>query len=428
MKLDINQHASTGKVGNIFAVLKEALEERQSSDTEINRELTPSNRYFVMPEINSRKGAEIAQWFVDKAKDFRTIDKHGHEKKLRSDANIAFAGIIKPEMEWFNTLSEQEQKKFLSEAVEVVNDLFARKGLKIMACVWHFDEMCPHCHFFGYDPQYKICKKLSLPLFHDLNHEFPKRMREKGWPLEDLGRYDVEATKKMSEAEKEEYKKQILEEKRASKKHGKSSRQYRAEKEVEKAETRIAEAERVEAKADQTVKQAEMQLQAFEDEYQEKRKDLDDRKVINEGLLKEVRQEGISNSEKAEELRKREAFLAERERNFDREVEKAARKLLPEMASTMADRIVNSDKIDFMIAVVFKACMRVTKMLANFLKRPDLEEGVYKKLVSMRAPVPRSLEMSEVEILTTSCIHEVMKEWTEPQPDPEHDNDIYFGM
>lgn len=225
LKLDNNDHfGETDKhAGNAEAVVKEALEERQSSDPDLDSEKTKDNVYH-----GERSGEKLLAMWNKQADEYRVIDKNGKERKLRSDAGIGFAGICKPDKEYMDTLTPEEQKKFLQDCEDVLRKIFAIRGMVIDTVVWHLDEGAPHLHYFGHDPEYKLGKKLGLPLYKALNDtQFPKMMREKGWDVNSLKGYDLEAAQQMTEDELKKYKQDHI---HAKKEHGKNAKKFKADK------------------------------------------------------------------------------------------------------------------------------------------------------------------------------------------------------
>lgn len=230
------------KHGNLRAVICEAMSERECSDPDLNRELTQYNEYWAIDDMGLRDANSGVAWadkYEEMADEYRVIDKNGKAKRLRSDANIAFAGIIKPDMEFMQTLSEEEQFTFLSDSLDCVRKIYEKRGMKINMSVVHVDEGNPHVHYFGYDPEYKMSDKLKMPFYRALNvTEYPKMMQARGWDVKELTGY-LEATQGMSESEKEEYKAK----KRADRKAGKTSKAYKTEK---AAANKLKEAEELE--------------------------------------------------------------------------------------------------------------------------------------------------------------------------------------
>jgi len=237
MKLDKNSHfgKSNSRSGNARAVANEALEERRCSDADLDKSKTAENLYW-MDRADGRmyfkSGEKLVDYWEQMADSYRVVDRNGKEKKLRSDAGIGMAGICKPEKAFMDTLSYDKQVAFLEDSAKVIHDIYARRGILMDAVVLHFDEGNPHLHYFCHDPEYKLGKKLGLPLFRALNDtEYPEQMRQKGWDIASLKGYDVEAAKAMTEDELSEYK---AKHKAQRKKGGKPSAVFKAEKDAER--------------------------------------------------------------------------------------------------------------------------------------------------------------------------------------------------
>lgn len=225
MKLDRCNHfgKKSDHSGNAKAVTCEALEERYSSDADLDREMTAENVYYGFTS-----GEALTAYWEQMADDYRVIDKNGKEKKLRSDAGIGFAGICKPEMDFMDSLDDDEIEKFMEDSSEVIQGIYEKRGCVIDSIVVHYDEGNPHLHYFGHDPEYKLGRKLGLKLYTALNDkEYPKQMRQRGWNIDPLTGYQ-EATKNMTEDEITEYKKKRKAVRK--KKHGLSSAEYKANK------------------------------------------------------------------------------------------------------------------------------------------------------------------------------------------------------
>jgi DNA repair exonuclease SbcCD ATPase subunit len=102
----------------------------------------------------------------------------------------------------------------------------------------HLDEAAPHEHIISmaYDKNGKLAgsRIVNLKTFAKLNRDYPKKMQEKGWPVDELKAYDPEAVKDMTDEEKKAYKEELIKKKQA-KKHGLSANAYAAMKDAEKA-------------------------------------------------------------------------------------------------------------------------------------------------------------------------------------------------
>ena len=245
---------SSKKKGNARAVLCECLKERHCSDPDIDRSRTKDNIYLT----NIQSGNLLADQWEQTANDYTYTSKDGKAKKLRSDAHIGFAGIVKPTMdnEEYANLSERQKIQFCKDAFNILIDVYKKYGIYIDYGVIHLDEQNPHLHYGGHDDNYQLAKKLRLKLYNDLNRgEFVKRMQAKGWNIQPLAGYDKEIADKMSADELAEYKSEHIKHKKA-KKHGRSSKEYKAEQEAQ-AIKRKAEAE-----AQAIKKQAELDINA----------------------------------------------------------------------------------------------------------------------------------------------------------------------
>ena len=213
--------------GNALFVAMEALEERRSSDEDLDRSLTGQNVYVG----NFQSGYELYRYWQSEAENYRVIDKNGNSKKLRSDASIGFTQIIKPDAEMMRKLSLKEQFQLLYDTLHETVKEYKKRKVVIDCCVIHVDEGVLHMHIFGHDPEYKLGKKLNLKFYNALNRSVPKRLRQRGWNVEDCVSYDVDAVSKMSEDEVVEYKKKHIQNKQG--KHGLSSKEYKAGKKAE---------------------------------------------------------------------------------------------------------------------------------------------------------------------------------------------------
>lgn len=224
LKLSRNAKATKRK-GDARKVALEAFNERYSKDQDLDRVQSKNNIY-----TGFKSGKDLyAYWEKEASGHLDTKGRH-----LRSDAVIGYTFIIKPDMESMEDMTQAERVKFLQESMNILSDLFQSRGLEIDASALHLDEVNEHMHVFGHDTEYKAGKKIDIRLFGMLNKEYPKRMRELGYDVEDLTVYDSEKAADMSEEEKADYKEDVLQRKKAKKKSGRSSNQYKEEKLAEK--------------------------------------------------------------------------------------------------------------------------------------------------------------------------------------------------
>lgn len=327
LKLDRQNHfGKDRRAGNARAVIQEAMGERRSSDPDIRREDTPNNLYGVPMEdgtilwVSGRElmegdaveggewimsGSALADGYEQAAEEYRITDKHGTQKKLRSDAGIAFAGVVKPEMDCMAGMDRDSQVKFLKDSAEVVLKLYADRGMTVDRFVIHLDEGNPHMHYIGHDPEYKLGKKLGLPLYNKLNRaEYPKKMREKHWDIEDLRGYQEE-TAGMDDQELGEYKRKRRADRKG--KHGKPSSVYKAEQKARAVSAAQEARERVLAEKGEEVRRKGLKAATSLQEAKKRQKELDAREAaINEReqklemLIRRGRQAGSQTGQELE--------------------------------------------------------------------------------------------------------------------------------
>lgn len=231
------------KHGNMKAVIDEALKDengvRKCNDKDYRPELTATNKYYgVMQDMTADA---LCGYYDSLADDYRVKvnTKNGvKERKLREDADIAFALIVKPEIGAMQAMTPQEQDKFLEDSYETMCKVFCKYGVLVDVCVQHNDEGNPHLHMIGHDADFKLSKKLGLKFFNDLNHGmYVREMRSKGWDIAPKQSNFVEDTKYMSDDEKDAYKAKKKAERQD--RHGKSSEQYKLQQEYKKLEEAV---------------------------------------------------------------------------------------------------------------------------------------------------------------------------------------------
>lgn len=181
-----NKQSKTGaksKHGSALAIAQEAMSERFSADPDLDR---GKSKYNVVDSfIESGKGQDLYDYWVEQADSYRVKRSDGKEQKLRQDAPIGLALILKPPMELMDTFTPAGQKEFLNDLSSVGDEILAEYGIITDATVWHYDEGNPHLHKLGHDPDYHIGRNIGLKFNKALNHELPKRMRERGWDMID---------------------------------------------------------------------------------------------------------------------------------------------------------------------------------------------------------------------------------------------------
>lgn len=218
--LKLNNAGTVSKhCGDFGAVAREALAEREGRDPDIDQTRAELNRIEGF-----RTAAELQEYSAKHLDELR--DAKG--RKLRKDAVVMCATILKPPAAMMNKLSIEDQRLFLDDASTAFAEIVGAGNIKSRAD--HFDELGAHSHVF-WEPMTldgRLCAKEvhNLQFFGRVNRELPEKLRAKGWDIDDCEMYD---------AAKEEY------EKDQKKKSGRPSVAYKldAEKEKEKLQEEL---------------------------------------------------------------------------------------------------------------------------------------------------------------------------------------------
>lgn len=210
--------------GDFRSVAEEALIERKGHDPDINPELSSQNIYEGF-----RTAEELLAYSDAHCSELR--DAIG--RSLRSDAVRMCVTIIKPPAAMMDTLTKEEQMRFLTDGVEKIREIVGANNVKSTA--WHFDEQGGHVHIFWepMTPDGRLCAKElhDLKYFGRLNREMPEYLRSKGWDIDDCNAYDAASAELMTEQERAERRQ----------KRGRSSAVYKAaaQKELNEIELTI---------------------------------------------------------------------------------------------------------------------------------------------------------------------------------------------
>lgn len=214
--------------GNINAVIREAWlrdneTKRNCGDPDYQPELTKENVYLL--------GDSLATDVIRNVETRKQSYEQLKGRKMRKDAVLTVAGIIKPNGDQFNRLSRDRQMQFFRDSLDILQGEEFFNG-NLTNCVVQVDEGVPHAHWSAIpiapDGTWSAKKVLNLKMLNKLNSLYPERMQARGWDVQSLTRFDEDAYRAMTAEEKAAY----VEKKRKA--HGKSSAEFKAEAEAEK--------------------------------------------------------------------------------------------------------------------------------------------------------------------------------------------------
>lgn len=299
LKLSRDAKASKHR-GDAKKVIYESFGERYSKDKDLDRTKSNLNIY-----TGFSKGKDLYKYWEEEANTH--LDSRG--RKLRSDAVIGFSLIIKADYESMQKMSESERIKFLQDSSEIVSDLLHEHGLQVDATALHRDEINEHMHVFGHDEEYRAGKKIDIRLYRDFNSEYPRRMRARGYDVEDMSVYDSDKAKQMSDDERENYKSELIRHKQ-NKKTALSSNQYKADK--------IAEQEKALQDRERDLQARENALRASQSVFRQQQEDYKtDIEKERREALESVREQTEQERHRLLEQVKREAEQIKHDRISD---------------------------------------------------------------------------------------------------------------
>lgn len=218
------------RTGFLRAVVCEGLSERWGKDEDIDRSQSSKNIYTGITS-----GVALADSMTKEAAEYSRQRKAAGGRALRVDAAIGWAMILKPPAEIINVMPPEQQIKFFADSDKILTEIIGTDNVRATAL--HRDEQAPHKHYFGmgYTKQGELCvdKVINPKLYKNLNQEYPQKMRNLGWDIEDCVVYDSEKVKNMTETEAAAYRSECKS-KRQQKKNGQDSKTYKTHKEIEK--------------------------------------------------------------------------------------------------------------------------------------------------------------------------------------------------
>lgn len=220
------------RTGYLRAVVCEGLKERWGKDEDIDRNLSHYNTYTGIAS-----GVKLAEAMTAEAADYSKQRKAAGGRALRTDAAIGWAMILKPPAEIINAMPPEQQVKFFADSDKILTGIMGTDNIRATAL--HRDEQAPHKHYFGmgYTRTGELCvdKVINPKLYKKLNQEYPQKMRELGWDIEDCVVYDSEKVRNMTKDEAAAYRTECRT-KRREKKSGLDSKTYKSQQELQKIE------------------------------------------------------------------------------------------------------------------------------------------------------------------------------------------------
>ncbi len=221
----------TKKCGDLVKVSEEALEERNGLDEDINHSISEKNEYLT--EICSSK--ELVDYSNRHCNELH--DRAG--RKLRNDAVRMIGTVIKPPADFMQSLSPEEQRRFLIDATECMTEIVGQERIK--AAVIHYDELVPHVHLF-WEPMTKdgfLCAKevFNLTMLTEINKKMPALLRTRGWnQIDDCKMYDALEEKEKINKLIEKYIKEHPDEEISSSRRNELFKQFKTDNTKERRE------------------------------------------------------------------------------------------------------------------------------------------------------------------------------------------------
>ena len=235
--LGLKRDTAKGKhAGNMRAIVMEAGEERASATKNLDPSKSELNVHLGMYSKGEDAYSSMMEEIENYESEYKKTSYRG--RGLRKDATVACALIVKPEHDWICSQTPEKQERFFADSYEVLQELGIVSEENLRMRERHNDEGSPHEHyvFMAYDEDGKLAgsRVVNLKTFGKLNRDYPKKMQQRGWDMNELQAYDLDAVKEMNPEEAAAYKEKYIEQK-AQKIHGLSANEYAAMKQAEEA-------------------------------------------------------------------------------------------------------------------------------------------------------------------------------------------------
>ncbi|MFC2626607.1 MAG: plasmid recombination protein [Parascardovia denticolens] len=227
--------SNSNRRGNLRKILCEAGTERYSKTKTLDRGLSDTNAHLG-PHSS---GVEAYDAILEEVKGYEDeMRKTSYKGRgLRSDAVLAFSLIVKPEKEWIDAQTPEDRERFFKDSYETLCEIGILRDGDVRMRERHRDEGAEHEHIIAmsYNDKGELKGKdvVNLKMYKKLNRDYPKRMREKGWGVNELKAYDEEAVRNITDDEKKAYKEEHIA--RKASRRSFSPNEYMAMKDAEKA-------------------------------------------------------------------------------------------------------------------------------------------------------------------------------------------------
>ena len=278
--------------GNKYAIIN--MKKMKNNDlakiAEHNRRESPDGIYSnpnIDPDrthLNIRRSDHFEKEELKTLIDLRIAEREIQKKKVRKDAVKMISVLVTASPEYMNSLNRDEQIQYFDEAFKFCQKRFGKENCIEMNM--HFDETNPHAHVSVVPIlNGKLCAKeiMTMKALYEIQEEFPKTMRERGFDVErGEGGDPKERRKHLSE---EEYRLKMWNETLKEKEKGLKKFEQRLEDKLEALEV-----------PQQALQDAlggpQLQLEAPEPLMMDKTKV----KIVKDDLEKLVKRAELSNS------------------------------------------------------------------------------------------------------------------------------------
>ena len=196
--------------GNKYAIInmKKMHNKDLAKIAEHNRRKSPTGTY-TNPNIDPKRTHLNVRRSDHPEKELKTLidqrisEREVQQKKVRKDAVKMISVLVSASPEYINSLDRKEQIQYFDEAYKFCQKRFGKKN--VLEMNMHFDETTPHAHI-ALVPilNGKLCAKeiMTMKGLYEIQEEFPKVMRERGFDVERGGGGDPkERRKHLSEEE-----------------------------------------------------------------------------------------------------------------------------------------------------------------------------------------------------------------------------------